>query len=67
MLYNPDEKKKYLKNCLSAKRFTHSLNVAAECRKLAENTVKTPTRLILRDFSTIYVRKCPMMCRKIWS
>lgn len=35
MLYNADEKKKYLKKILSAKRYSHSLNVAAECRKLA--------------------------------
>lgn len=33
--YDPDEKKKYLKEHLSAKRYNHSLNVAAECRKLA--------------------------------
>ncbi len=33
--YNPDDKKKYLKAHLSAKRFTHSVNVADECRKLA--------------------------------
>lgn len=36
MFYNPDEKKKYLKENLSSKRYQHSLNVAAECRKLAE-------------------------------
>lgn len=35
MLYNTDDKKKYLKGTLSAKRYAHSLNVAAECRKLA--------------------------------
>lgn len=34
-MYNSDEKKKYLKNNLSQKRYNHSLNVAAECRKLA--------------------------------
>ena len=33
--YNPDDKKKYLKAHLSVKRFTHSVNVADECRKLA--------------------------------
>lgn len=33
--YDPSEKKKYLKEHLSAKRYNHSLNVAAECRKLA--------------------------------
>ncbi len=36
MHYDPDEKKKYLKEHLSPKRFQHSLNVAAECRKLAQ-------------------------------
>lgn len=36
MFYKPDEKKKYLKDNLSSKRYQHSLNVAAECRKLAE-------------------------------
>lgn len=35
MLYNTDDKKKYLKGTLSAKRYGHCLNVAAECRKLA--------------------------------
>ena len=44
LLYNPDEKKKYLKNCLSAKRFTHSMNVAAECRKLAEKYGEDPDK-----------------------
>lgn len=36
MFYDTDEKKKYLKENLSPKRYQHSLNVAAECRKLAE-------------------------------
>lgn len=36
MFYDTDEKKKYLKGNLSPKRYQHSLNVAAECRKLAE-------------------------------
>lgn len=36
MFYNVDEKKKYLKEILSSKRYQHSLNVAAECKKLAE-------------------------------
>lgn len=36
LFYNVDDKKKYLKENLSAKRYQHSLNVAAECRKLAE-------------------------------
>lgn len=35
MLYDPSEMKKYLKEHLSQKRYTHSLNVAEECRKLA--------------------------------
>ncbi len=35
-MYNIDEKKKYLKSHLSQKRYTHSLNVAQECAKLAE-------------------------------
>lgn len=34
-MYNLDEKKKYLKNNLSQKRYNHSLNVAEECKKLA--------------------------------
>lgn len=34
-MYNCDEKKKLLKARLSAKRFTHSMNVAVECKKLA--------------------------------
>ena len=36
MLYDIGEKKKLLKTMLSQKRFQHSMNVAAECRKLAE-------------------------------
>lgn len=35
MLYNIDEKKNYLRENLSQKRYQHSLNVAVECRKLA--------------------------------
>lgn len=35
LFYNVDDKKKYLKEHLSAKRYIHSLNVAAECKKLA--------------------------------
>ncbi len=35
MLYDPSEMKKYLKEHLSQKRYTHSVNVAEECRKLA--------------------------------
>lgn len=34
-MYNSEEKKKYLKETLSQKRFVHSMNVAEECRKLA--------------------------------
>ncbi len=36
LYYDLDEKKNYLKEHLSPKRYQHSLNVAAECRKLAE-------------------------------
>ncbi len=36
MSYDIDAKKNYLKANLSAKRYQHSLNVADECRKLAE-------------------------------
>lgn len=35
MAYNADDKKKFLKDKLSQKRYNHSLNVAEECRKLA--------------------------------
>ena len=42
--YNPDDKKKYLKAHLSAKRYAHSLNVAAECRKLAEKYGEDPDK-----------------------
>ncbi|MCD7891712.1 MAG: bis(5'-nucleosyl)-tetraphosphatase (symmetrical) YqeK [Ruminococcus sp.] len=34
-MHNSDEKKKYLKDNLSLKRYNHSLNVASECRRLA--------------------------------
>lgn len=37
MLYDADMKKKYLKERLSQKRYTHSVNVAEECRKLAKH------------------------------
>ena len=43
-MYQPDDKKKYLKEHLSAKRYVHSLNVAAECRKLAERYGEDPDR-----------------------
>lgn len=35
MNYDTSDKKKYIKAHLSAKRYAHSMNVAAECRKLA--------------------------------
>lgn len=44
MLYNSEEKKKYLKENLSQKRYQHSLNVAAECRKLAEKYGEDPDK-----------------------
>jgi nicotinate-nucleotide adenylyltransferase len=44
LLYNPDEKKKYLKEHLSAKRYNHSLNVAEECRKLAQKYGEDPDK-----------------------
>ncbi len=44
LLFDPDEKKKYLKANLSAKRYVHSLNVAAECRKLAEKYGEDPDK-----------------------
>ena len=44
MLYDPVKKKKYLKENLSAKRYQHSLNVAAECRKLAEKYGEDPDK-----------------------
>ncbi|MBO4523691.1 MAG: nicotinate-nucleotide adenylyltransferase [Ruminococcus sp.] len=42
--YNPDDKKKILKARLTAKRYTHSLNVAEECRKLAEKYGEDPDK-----------------------
>ncbi len=44
MHYDPEEKKKYLKAKLSAKRYQHSLNVADECRKLAEKYGEDPEK-----------------------
>lgn len=44
MLYNPEEKKKYLKEHLSQKRYQHSLNVADECRKLAKKYGEDPDK-----------------------
>lgn len=44
MLYDVSEKKKLLKTMLSQKRFQHSLNVAAECRKLAEKYGEDPDK-----------------------
>ena len=44
MQYAPEDKKKYLKAKLSAKRFQHSMNVADECRKLAEKYGEDPDK-----------------------
>ena len=44
MQYNPEDKKKILKSKLTAKRYTHSLNVADECRKLAEKYGEDPDK-----------------------
>ena len=44
MLYDAEEKRKYLEKNLSAKRYEHSLNVAAECRKLAEKYGEDPEK-----------------------
>lgn len=44
MLYNISDKKKILKSQLSQKRYQHSLNVAAECRKLAEKYGEDPDK-----------------------
>lgn len=44
LFYNQDEKKKYLKEHLSQKRYQHSLNVAAECRRLAEKYGEDPDK-----------------------
>lgn len=44
MLYDVNDKKKFLKAHLSAKRYAHSLNVAAECRKLAEKYGEDPDK-----------------------
>lgn len=44
MFYNTDEKKKYLKEHLTQKRYQHSLNVASECRKLAEKYGEDPDK-----------------------
>lgn len=44
MLYDPSEMKKYLKEHLSQKRYTHSLNVAEECRKLAVKYGEEPDK-----------------------
>lgn len=43
-MYNADEKKKLLKNRLSQKRYTHSLNVAEECRRLAVKYGEDPDK-----------------------
>lgn len=44
---------KLLKDTLSKKRFTHSVNVAAMCLALAKSMAVTRKRHILRDFFTI--------------
>ena len=44
MHYTIDDKKKFLKDNLSAKRFHHSVNVAEECRKLAQKYGEDPER-----------------------
>ncbi|MBO7472767.1 MAG: nicotinate-nucleotide adenylyltransferase [Ruminococcus sp.] len=42
--YNPEDKKKILKARLTVKRYTHSLNVATECKKLAEKYGEDPDK-----------------------
>ena len=44
MFYDTSEMKKYLKENLSQKRYTHSLNVAEECRKLARKYGEDPDK-----------------------
>ena len=44
MHYTIEDKKKFLKEHLSQKRFHHSVNVAEECRKLAEKYGEDPER-----------------------
>lgn len=44
MFYGTSEMKKYLKENLSQKRYTHSLNVADECRKLAVRYGEDPDK-----------------------
>jgi len=44
LLYDISDKKKFLKSQLSQKRYQHSLNVAAECRKLAEKYGEDPDK-----------------------
>ena len=44
MLYDVDTKKKYLKEQLSSKRYSHSVNVAEECRKLAKQYGEDPEK-----------------------
>lgn len=43
-MYNIDEKKRFLKENLSQKRYTHSLNVAEECGKLAQKYGEDPEK-----------------------
>lgn len=44
---------KMLKNTLSKKRFTHSMNVASMCLALAKSTAVTRKRHISQGFFTI--------------
>lgn len=44
MHYTVDDKKKFLKENLSQKRFHHSLNVADECKKLAQKYGEDPEK-----------------------
>ena len=44
MHYTIEDKKKFLKEHLSQKRFHHSVNVAEECRKLAQKYGEDPER-----------------------
>ena len=44
MHYTLDDKKKFLKENLSQKRFHHSLNVADECKKLAQKYGEDPEK-----------------------
>lgn len=45
--------KNYLREHLSKKRYTHSLNVAASAVELAKSTAEIPIKRIQQDFSMI--------------